>query len=992
MALGRLGHVSAWATLLFATAAGCSSNGGKSKVDEHVRSSASALSAIGTEQCDQITPTSFTPILTLLGEAKVSALLNLQAHPDGDAETLRDSIDLAIQRVSGSADWLKSAALDGTNASVAMSTQWSTADAIAPIATASQSATRAAMLYGSIDARNAFNSLTQAALAANELGTAAGRCALDIYGNLPDSATDWRKGVRPETAAATPPDVSGTCGEIGVAALEPLSTLLASAIAHEQAEIDAYPNEGYTEYAQADIDIAREQSNKVQALRDSLAASSDTAATPATARAIQDLASGLASSVLGGGVYSVETATDLPGEGRSAFEADVTAGEYALRLAAAAGRCAMEKGFVQQVFGPYDGPPLPLTNYLIQLDAVDVEFVHDKIYEGNYDPYLEYATLAVDVKHSDHNLVVESVPYSCTLGPAVPTGGRLDKCIDDGSSKNLKNTLLQHTIQVTDPADTVRVAIALDNIRASPTASTNPISTGLSVDGNVLAAAGTIIAASSQAAAVPGAIVGVIAAAVSIAGTLTQGNAQDPNYCAGGLMGLPDPVAQATYECIGSSDAPCAGKFAIVPNKAPDTLLVDFTADKLAELTQSGDAVLSFTTSMIWPTQLWQYEAGACDSSHTIRLRISRDWRTGLAPSPKSGDGGFARGPDEVNDITTPVLQVPRVHRRYLDANGWNGPVVLNPDFEEDTVDATALSEMQTAAISRRPDLFDTFWVDEKSRVRSAYWSEAAGYNLFEVPPAEAPAPHALPPPFAHLTVAARKPGNLDVFWVAADEAIYQASWSDTTKWTTARISDPGLAVPGSGIAAVARNPDQLDVFFAKKDGAVASLAWHEGDVWKPITVSPPGLASVSSTSNITATARTASSLDVFFIGANGSIYQSSWFDGAPNWLTTNPALGVADALPGQAISSVSSHADAQAIAFAAHGNLYVSRWAAGRTEWSTEVVAGISETDAFSGEFPISIVSRDRWNLDVFFKDAWLNPWAAHWHYGFPWTKSMFQ
>jgi hypothetical protein len=341
MILNRRAPLCALATLLLGTAGACGEKAGPQPTEKSAHSM-EALSASGTESCDSLTAASYDPILSLLANARDGALANVQAHPGGDAQALLDAIDQAATKVEGGAAWLRSVDLDGTNPSAAMNTHANMTAALGLVLAASQYATNSAVANQSWQARDAFEVLSMAASLIQELGAEGGRCALDKYAN-DDAWWDWRKGVAPETAAPKPPPVPDDC--IGASALDPLSALVSSAIGYEQAEIAAYPGEAYLEYSQVDLDIATEQRDVVASLRASLAASGLTAADAATATSIQNALVPFATKVAFGSQEAVYTATDLRGPARNAFEADVTAVDYARDLLEKVGRCTMAQSF-----------------------------------------------------------------------------------------------------------------------------------------------------------------------------------------------------------------------------------------------------------------------------------------------------------------------------------------------------------------------------------------------------------------------------------------------------------------------------------------------------------------------------------------------------------------------------------------------------------------------------------------------------------------------
>jgi RHS repeat-associated protein len=310
--------------------------------------------APGTERCDTLTSASFDAVLSQLASAKAAAIKNAQAHPGGDAQAAVDAIDQATQEVTSTVNWLTTVHVDGTNASAAASVTQSMQSIVAHTLAAAQSSAKSAAA-GSADAGDAFDSLIRAAATSDQLGTAAGRCYMDV-----ETTAGWEATAAASagTAATQPPAPPASCDALGASALDPLASLLASSISDEQAELAANPGQSYDEYGQFAIDDATAAQRALATLRASLAAGGLTAADPATAATIEGTLSDVAGEAAAASLQTTYTAIVLtvPGPARNAFEADRTAATYALRLAAEAGRCSQARPSTAPGGGP---SPLP---------------------------------------------------------------------------------------------------------------------------------------------------------------------------------------------------------------------------------------------------------------------------------------------------------------------------------------------------------------------------------------------------------------------------------------------------------------------------------------------------------------------------------------------------------------------------------------------------------------------------------------------------------
>lgn len=193
------------------------------------------------------------------------------------------------------------------------------------------------------------------------------------------------------------------------------------------------------------------------------------------------------------------------------------------------------------------------------------------------------------------------------------------------------------------------------------------------------------------------------------------------------------------------------------------------------------------------------------------------------------------------------------------------------------------------SAVGRRPDHLDVFWVRSDGAVMTNWWHAAPGaawenHEPFPV----APPGSARPTPPAIATVS-RHPEQIDVFWIAADGSVRSTWWNHDAGWGDIAerpffVAGKGSAHPKSTISAVARRPDQLDAFWVGPDGAIITNWWHAaaGQAWEnhsPFPVAAPGASSQTSPI-VAAVSRTGEHLDVFWLGVDGSV-KSTWWDAA---------------------------------------------------------------------------------------------------------------
>jgi hypothetical protein len=593
------------------------------------------------------------------------------------------------------------------------------------------------------------------------------------------------------------------------------------------------------------------------------------------------------------------------------------------------------------------------TNYIFQIDGVDKLYENDNKYGGGY---VDWAALGVRVNETDPTIV------GCTLGKAPANNTTLGICQDGAFTEG---ALLSRFVTVNSEADQVKVAIVLDDVENS-SASAAGLSTqqGLASLGDGLAGVGSVVALGSP---IVGAIIAVVGAGLSVAGDLLGPDPHDEITCAGGLIQTATPPWAAVISSFGWDF--------YYPNKPQDTMYLTFSAAELEQITASGPAKLTFPVSVVWPETIAGADPNTCNSAHNIHLSITRDWGSGLAPSPKAGDSAAVRTATELDWFQTDP-STSSLLRRTRSQTSWN------------SVDVTTASEFAlpsltspVASLSRTQTTLDAFFVDQTGKL--VWWNDT--YSVSTIDPVATSIVGGLPS-YAHLTAAGREPGMFDVFLLDGNGAVAQSHWPNyffgaTYMSNPAEISPTGLAPAGAGIAAVARSANNLDVFFVGDDGAVYTSYWYQGaTAWTTFALSDPGLARPGAL--ITAAARTTNNIDLFFIGANGAVYTSYWYNGAPSWSTFQ--LGEAnEAYSGGAVSVVSRQPGVLDVAYVGNTSGY---WSARVREWNGNwqppVLVSASTGQDVSPTDDISIVASSAWNMDVLYRGIFGDSFDATFDY----------
>ena len=88
----------------------------------------------------------------------------------------------------------------------------------------------------------------------------------------------------------------------------------------------------------------------------------------------------------------------------------------------------------------------------------------------------------------------------------------------------------------------------------------------------------------------------------------------------------------------------------------------------------------------------------------------------------------------------------------------------------------------------------------------------------------------------------------------------------------------PAESISGNGsIVAVSRIPNSMEIWWVGANGSVQGAYWYEGQQgWRRYELAPAGSASLNG--GITAVSRIPNSMEIWWVGANGSIQDAFWY------------------------------------------------------------------------------------------------------------------
>jgi len=519
--------------------------------------------------------------------------------------------------------------------------------------------------------------------------------------------------------------------------------------------------------------------------------------------------------------------------------------------------------------------------------------------------------------------------------PTDPNAANITTCAGDGEQNGgangafLGGAPLTLAVKIGSPTDTIVLASVLDNVEQTP-APNVPLSAAPSAlsqfQSIVSAGAGPagsavkLVYAGAEGLALATSAIGTIPAVVgaisSVAGLLwpTPTNNDTPGQ---------------VESCVG-------GVFSVGGGQATDTLLMNLTGEQLDAAAQSG-VDLQFHSSGGWA----QTSDGAdhCSSNITIHMSVSRQWATGLAAAPRSGDFAIVNTPTQMNAFVVPQTQVPgpTTAEQFVGVSGggttWTSPFdtqIYNQFWNEGGVTAAttgALVQTSPSSPSANDEFF--FWADDAGSMHEAPFNHSATPALFYnnlifnrtyqankicrsgiVPICTGGTTENLLPNNAKVTAVSRASTNLDAFFIDAQGNLWNVYSGDSGKtWGSTQITNDGAGAPGSQVSAVAQTATTLDVFFLGKNG-LAHAAWTalNNAPWSYGTVSgTSGLATAGG--HLAAVAQTVSNLDVFFVDNTGKLWRA--YESTPTQPTLlaapiSQASPVPDGYPGGPIAAVS--------------------------------------------------------------------------------------
>ena len=239
-------------------------------------------------------------------------------------------------------------------------------------------------------------------------------------------------------------------------------------------------------------------------------------------------------------------------------------------------------------------------------------------------------------------------------------------------------------------------------------------------------------------------------------------------------------------------------------------------------------------------------------------------------------------------------------------AGGWSATRQIAPAGSADPYsDIVAVYRDRTTASP--PSIVDVFWVTPNGSVdhmfniggTSTFWTWA---------PQVAPAASATSS--ASMAVVSRASNTWELFWVEPSGGVEDAYYYDGGSSGRFQLTAPGGSTPSfepRQIAVVSRASNTMEVWWIGADGSVQDRYYYDGSGWNGLTLAPSGRAYVQPGSGpaITAVSRASNTMEVWFIGRDNSVQDKYYFDG-PGWngFTLSPANSAQNAMASVAPSA----------------------------------------------------------------------------------------
>ncbi len=200
----------------------------------------------------------------------------------------------------------------------------------------------------------------------------------------------------------------------------------------------------------------------------------------------------------------------------------------------------------------------------------------------------------------------------------------------------------------------------------------------------------------------------------------------------------------------------------------------------------------------------------------------------------------------------------------WYDGGTWNR-YQLAPD-------GSASAASSIASVSRIPGSMELWWVGLSGSVEGAFWYDGGQWNRYQL------APDGSASNTGAVTAVSRIPNSMELWWIGANGSVEDAFWYDGGQWTRFQVAPNGSASTAGSITSASRIPGSMEVWWTGPNGSVEDAYWYEGGQWSRFQLAPDGSAATSASGALTSVSRIPDSMEIWYLGANGSIRDNYWY------------------------------------------------------------------------------------------------------------------
>lgn len=233
------------------------------------------------------------------------------------------------------------------------------------------------------------------------------------------------------------------------------------------------------------------------------------------------------------------------------------------------------------------------------------------------------------------------------------------------------------------------------------------------------------------------------------------------------------------------------------------------------------------------------------------------------------------------------------------------------------------------AAVSRAPNTMEIWWIGANGSVRGAYWYEGqSGWVQYDLAPAGSAA--------GTVTAVSRLPGAIEVWWTGTDGSVQAAYWYEGQEggWKRYELAQAGSASLAGSITAISRMPNTMELWWVGSDGSIQDAYWYEGDQWRRFPLMHGGSAAANTA--IAAVSRRPDTMEIFWQKPNGALADNHVY---VEWQRRDRFLKEQVGSPRSVlnVSAISRHADSIDVVTVGENGTYAASWGEGGS-WARDV------------------------------------------------------